>query len=212
MEGQKTIGWEGDDESNVLSSGGNVKQMAKAGPTKSQADDETPVRVTNAQWDYDNLSAGNDRYWEADLGDRSGEAGKKRKRSDEDTPPQKVSWLETVYKLGPRNGPPAKIKKLVDFSMAVQDLVQQDLKPVSFGNAFSKQGSNEVAPQAGRSKAYTPFIDIVRSVNSVPVKPKPRPHPVKGKVSTKLGIVTRDQSKKIAEESVRTTRPKKHLA
>ena len=70
--------------------GGNVKQMAKAGPTKSQAEDQTPVRVTDAQWDSDNLSAGNDRYWEADLGDQSGEGGKKRKRSDdEDTPPRR---------------------------------------------------------------------------------------------------------------------------
>ena len=73
--------------------------------------------------------------------------------------------------------------------MGVQDLVQQDLKPVSFGNAFTKQGSNEVAPQAGRSHPRTP-IDFITSVNSVTVKPKPRPRPVKGKVSTELGIVT----------------------
>ena len=172
----------------------------------------TVARVTDAQWDSDNLSAGNGSYWEANLGDQSGDGGKKRKwTDDEDTPPQKVSRLETVYKLGPRNGPSGKIKKSVAFSMGVQDLVQQDLKPVSFGNAFSKQGSNKVAPQAGWSKASTPFIDIVTSVNSVPVKPKPRPRPVKGKVSTELGIVTWDRSKKIAEESVRTTQSKKHL-
>ena len=210
VEGQKTVSWEGDDESNVPSSGGNVKQMANTGPTKSRAEDPTPARVTDVQRDSDNLSAGNGSYWEANLGDQSG-GGKKRKRSDdEDTPPPKVSRLETVYKLGPRNGPPGKIKKSVGFSMGVQDLVQQDLKPVSFGNAFTKQGSNEVAPQAGRSHPRTP-IDFVTSVNSVTVKPKPRPRPIKGKVSTELGIVTRDRSKKIAEESVRTTRSKKHL-
>ena len=79
VEGQKTVGWEGDDESNVPSSGGNVKQMAKAGPTKSQAEDWTLARVTDAQWDSDNLSAGNGSYWEANLGDQSGEGGKKRK-------------------------------------------------------------------------------------------------------------------------------------
>ena len=146
---------------------------------------------TDAQWDSDHLSAGNGSYWEANLGDQSGEGGKKRKRSDdEDTPPRKVSRLETVYKLGPRNGPPGKIKKSVAFSMGVQDLVQQDLKPVSFGNAFNKQGSNEVAPQAGRSNPQTPSIDFVTPVNSVTVKPKPRPRPIKGKVSTELGIVT----------------------
>ena len=79
VEGQKTVSWEGDDESNVLSLGGNVKQMAKAGPTKSRAEDQMPARVTDAQWDSDNLSAGNGSYWEANLGDQSGEGGKKRK-------------------------------------------------------------------------------------------------------------------------------------
>ena len=87
VEGQKTVSWEGDDQSNVPSSGGNAKQMAKAGPTKSQAEDRTPAWVTDAQWDSNNLSAGNASYWEADLGDQLGEGGKKRKRSDDDTPP-----------------------------------------------------------------------------------------------------------------------------
>ena len=68
VEDQKTKdGWEGDDQPNVPSSGGNVKQMAKA-----------ELQVRDAQWDSDNLSAGNGSYWEADLGDQSG-GGKKRK-------------------------------------------------------------------------------------------------------------------------------------
>ena len=45
---------------------------------------------------------------------------------------------------------------------------------------------------------------------SVPVKPKPKPRPIKGKVSTgELSIVTRDRSKRIAQESVHSTWSKK---
>ena len=172
--------------------------MAKAGPTKSQAEDQTPVQVTDAQWDSNNLSAGNDRYWEVDLGDHLGEAGKKRKWSDdEDTPPPEGFSVRDGLQTWPQKWPPGQ---------------NQEISWVFDGCA--RPGSTRFEAsflwQFGRSHPRTP-IDFVTSVNSVTVKPKPRPRPIKGKVSTELGIITRDQSKKIAEESVRTTRSKKHL-
>ena len=116
VEGQKTVGWEGDDESNVPSSGGNVKQIAKAGPTKSQAEDWMPARVTDAQWDSDNLSAGNGSYWEANLGDQSGEGGKKRKQSDdEDTPPGRFLGWRRFTNLAPEMAPRAKSRNRLCF-------------------------------------------------------------------------------------------------
>ena len=128
---------------------------------------------------------------EADLGDQLGEGGKKRKWSDDDdTPPPEGFLVRDGYKLGSRNGLSGKIKRAVAFSM-VQDLVQQNLmKPIPFGNVFSKQQSNEVTPQASRSEPQTSCIDFLMSVNNVTVKPKPRPHPIKGKFYIELSIVT----------------------
>jgi len=60
------------------------------------------------------------------------------------------------------------------------------------------------------SQASSNPFDFMELGDGDPVKPKPKPkpkpHPIKEKVSTsELGIVTRDWSKRIAEESVHST-------
>jgi 2-keto-4-pentenoate hydratase/2-oxohepta-3-ene-1,7-dioic acid hydratase in catechol pathway len=116
-----------------------------------------------------------------------------------------------MYKLGPRNARPGKIKQTLP---VVQGPVQkaEELKPVvevSIGK-FHKQST--IASQAGPSQPQIPLVHLnfTKSSDGDHVKPKPKPKPIKGKVSEgELGIVTRDRSKRIAQESVRSTRSKK---
>ena len=90
--------------------------------------------------------------------------------------------------------------------MVVQDPVKKAEE--LFKPTFHEQSTiGGVVSQAGSK----PF-DLTESGNGDPVKPKPKPkpRPIKGKVSTsELSIVTRDRSKRIAKESVRSTQSKK---
>jgi hypothetical protein len=118
------------------------------------------------------VKATDDSYWEADLGGSDStdfieldmefsEMGKKRKYTDDVSPVK-----NPVYKLGPRNTWPGKIKQTV-----IQGLVK-------------------------KAKELKPILEVSIS---------------KGKVSEgELGIVTRDRSKKFAQESVHSTWLKKH--
>ena len=176
-----------------------------------------PVTDTHATSDWDVMPG--DSYWEADLGCSGstnviqsamglGERGTKRKCADGDALPSKNPRLDTGYKLGPRNGRPGKIKKTPALSV-VQDPGKGELfKPelVTLGKTSKQQ--SEVDPQAGPPKLFN--FDFTKSSDGIPVKPKPKPRPIiKGKLSGELGIVTRDRSKRIAQESVRSTRSKK---
>jgi hypothetical protein len=161
-------------------------------------------------------------FWEANYGGSEstdvielvmepGERGKKRKHTDDDASPVKTPRLEPMYKLGPRNARPGKIKQTLP---VVQGPVQkaEELKPVvevSIGK-FHKQST--IASQAGPSQPQIPLVHLnfTKSSDGDHVKPKPKPKPIKGKVSEgELGIVTRDRSKRIAQESVRSTHSKK---
>ncbi|EDR01892.1 uncharacterized protein LACBIDRAFT_332888 [Laccaria bicolor S238N-H82] len=161
-----------------------------------------------------------DTFWEADLGCgvESADRAKKRKFTDEEDTPCKFPRLEKGYKLGPRSARPGKVK-----CRAASAVIQATVKPAQATNLrsdttkasnsfdFTKSsGVNAKRPVPSKQKeseagpSQQPSIDV-------PTKPKPKPHPImKGKVSTgELGIVTRERLKKIAEESVRSTRSKK---
>ncbi|EDQ99911.1 uncharacterized protein LACBIDRAFT_334600 [Laccaria bicolor S238N-H82] len=161
-----------------------------------------------------------DTFWEADLGCgvESADRAKKRKFTDEEDTPCKFPRLEKGYKLGPRSARPGKVK-----CRAASAVIQATVKPAQATNLrsdttkasnsfdFTKSsGVNAKRPVPSKQKeseagpSQQPSIDV-------PTKPKPKPRPIiKGKVSTgELGIVTRERSKKIAEESVRSTRSKK---
>jgi len=159
-------------------------------------------------------------YWEANLGCsastdviqsamESSERGKKRKYADdEEAPPTKNPWVEASYKFGPINAPPGKIKKALAFSVVVQDPVKKAEEP--FKPTFHKQLTMGGVVSQVSSKPF----DFMELGDGDPVKPKPKPKPkpcpIKEKVSTsELGIVTRDWFKRIAKESVRSTRSKK---
>ncbi|EDR12088.1 uncharacterized protein LACBIDRAFT_311050 [Laccaria bicolor S238N-H82] len=131
-------------------------------------DEARPTKKT-----IDNLKPKGESFWEMDFAEPLGGHGVKRKYSDneEDALPNKTSRLEASYKLGPKNGRPGTIKKAAG-SPVVQD-VSID-KPCT-----------EVDPHAGRSPSTN--IDLVKSAMAVPVKAKPKPRPIKGKVSTKIG-------------------------
>ncbi|EDQ98412.1 uncharacterized protein LACBIDRAFT_335984 [Laccaria bicolor S238N-H82] len=161
-----------------------------------------------------------DTFWEADLGCgvELADQAKKRKFTDEEDTPCKFPRLEKGYKLGPRSARPGKVK-----CRAASAVIQATVKPAQATNLrsdttkasnsfdFTKSsGVNAKRPVPSKQKeseagpSQQPSIDV-------PTKPKPKPRPImKGKVSTgELGIVTRERSKKIAEESVRSTRSKK---
>ena len=70
------------------------------------------------------------------------------------------------------------------------------------------RGASKASSSYSQQQAVT--FDFTKSSDGVPVKPKPKPHPIKGKACTgELGIVTQDQSKRIAQESVHSTWLKK---
>jgi len=137
----------------------------------------------------------------------SSEWGKKRKYADdEEAPLTKNPQVEASYKFGPRNAPPGKIKKALAFLVVVQDPVKKDKE--LFKPPFHKQLTIGGVVSQASSKPF----DFMELGDDDPVKPKPKPKPcpIKGKVSTsELGIVTWDWSKRIAEESVHSTRSKK---
>ncbi|EDQ98273.1 uncharacterized protein LACBIDRAFT_336115 [Laccaria bicolor S238N-H82] len=137
-----------------------------------------------------------DTFWEADLGCgvESADRAKKRKFTDEEDTPCKFPRLEkaTVKPAQATNPRSDTTKALNSFDFTKSSGVNAK-RPVP-----SKQKESEAGP------SQQPSIDV-------PTKPKPKPRPImKGKVSTgELGIVTREWSKKIAEESVHSTRSKK---
>ncbi|EDR06366.1 uncharacterized protein LACBIDRAFT_300550 [Laccaria bicolor S238N-H82] len=161
-----------------------------------------------------------DTFWEADLGCgvESADRAKKRKFTDEEDTPCKFPRLEKGYKLGPRSARPGKVK-----CRAASAVIQATVKPAQATNLrsdttkasnsfdFTKSsGVNAKRPVPSKQKESEASPSQQPSID-VPTKPKPKPRPIiKGKVSTgELGIVTRERSKKIAEESVRSTRSKK---
>jgi len=157
-------------------------------------------------------------YWEADLccsestnviqlAMESSEWGKKKKyTNDEEAPLTKNPQVEASYKFGPRNAPPGKIKKALAFSVVVQDPVKKAKE--LFKPTFHKQSTIGGIVSQASSKPFD-FMELVDG-DPVKAKPKPKPHPIKWKVSTsELGIVTQDWSKRIAKESVHSTRSKK---
>ncbi|EDQ99218.1 uncharacterized protein LACBIDRAFT_335227 [Laccaria bicolor S238N-H82] len=161
-----------------------------------------------------------DTFWEADLGCgvESADRAKKRKFTDEEDTPCKFPQLEKGYKLGPRSARPGKVK-----CRAASAVIQATVKPAQATNLrsdttkasnsfdFTKSsGVNAKRPVPSKQKESEAGPSRQPSID-VPTKPKPKPHPIiKGKVSTgELGIVTRERSKKIAEESVRSTWSKK---
>lgn len=76
--------------------------------------------------------------------------GRKRKLSDDATPPSKIPQLETNYKLGPRNAQPGKIK-----CIAVS-AVHHPVKEANVLKAGSRQPST---------------FDFTRSSDSIKLKP-----------------------------------------
>ena len=162
-----------------------------------------------------------------------GQRGRKRKLSEETIPSSKIPRLETGYKVGPRNARPGKIKCLAVSAVhhpvkpAQASTLKAGSRQPSLTLDFTKS-SNDLKPKpqdrveaepinrmaevttkltTGASKAGSSYG---QQEAGVPVKPKPKPRPIKGKASTgELGIVTRDRSKRIAQESVRSTRSKK---
>ena len=162
-----------------------------------------------------------------------GQRGRKRKLSEETIPSSKIPRLETGYKVGPRNARPGKIKCLAVSAVhhpvkpAQASTLKAGSRQPSLTLDFTKS-SNDMKPKpqdrveaepinrmaevttkltTGASKAGSSYG---QQQAGVPVKPKPKPRPIKGKASTgELGIVTRDRSKRIAQESVRSTRSKK---
>jgi hypothetical protein len=163
----------------------------------------------------------NDSFWEANYGGSEstdviellmepGEKGKKRKHTGDDASPVKTPW----YKLGPRNARPGKIKQTLLFSPVVQGPVQkaEELEPVLEVSIRKFHKQSAITSQAGPSQPHIPLVHLnfTKSSDGDHVKPKPKPKPIKGKVSEgELGIVTRDRSKRIAQESVRSTWSKK---
>lgn len=193
------------------------------GSASSQDEDKPTTEAGSGDIALGQRLKGDDSYWEADLGCSESTdviqsaIGKKRKYADdEEAPPTKNPRVETSYKLGPRNGRPGKIKKTLTFSTVVQDPFKKEelFKPVLEVSIVDKQSTiGRVVSQAGSSRPPIPLFnfDFTQSGDGNPVKAKPKPRPIiKGKVSIgELGIVTRDRSKKIAQESVRSTRSKK---
>lgn len=187
--------------------------------------DEAELTVTEATMKPPSPMKDTDSYWEADLGgsastdvmDMELGARGKRKRTDDDATPVKKPRVK-IYKLGPRNAQPGKIKQALAFSPVVQGPVtkaeqQKPILEVSIGKFHKQSTIGGLASQAGPSQLTIPSLnfDFTESGDGNPVKPKPKPRPIiKGKVSSsELGIVTRDRSKRIAQESVRSTRSKK---
>ena len=153
--------------------------------------------------------------------------------SEETIPSSKIPRLETGYKVGPRNTRPGKIKCLTVSAVhhpvkpAQASTLKASSRQPSLMLDFTKSG-NDMKPKpqdwveaepinqmaevttklmTGASKAGSSYS---QQQAGVPVKPKPKPCPIKGKASTgELSIVTRDRSKRIAQESFRSTRLKK---
>ena len=162
-----------------------------------------------------------------------GQRGRKRKLSAEATPPSKIPRLETGYKVGPRNTRPGKIKCLAVSAVhhpvkpAQASTLKAGSRQPSLTLDFTKS-SDDMKPKP-QDRVEAELINRMAEVTmklttsaskagssyshqqaGVPVKPKPKPRPIKGKASTgELGIVTQDRSKRIAQESVRSTRLKK---
>lgn len=155
-------------------------------------------RQTPSDWDVFAIDDGN---WEADFGcsgttdviQSAMESCERGTKTDGDAPPSKDRRLETGYKLGPRTGRPGKIKTTLPFSAVLQDPIKQ------VKELFKRF---PLAPSIRQSAGLThnPAPVNLQKLSTVwgwCPKTKTSSHYER---NTDLGIVTRDRSKRIAQE------------